>query len=249
MKTVRHALTIGVATAALAFPGAAETPRDSNDATSGLNLQTSGGIDSHQPVADIQAQTGTLNFNPVYAARYREQVFEIDKIELVFSRVERQEDGSVFPSTQPDQYTAIIDAAEREYAAQTLDMPAGTYALSQINYDWKDRPRYSSGQSFTSSGFGARQRTTAYCLSDATISFDITGGEDTHLGEVGLLELPSNTGRFSRHRPLASISSDLSATGEEDAALEALDYDETTFSAESHFCEDTDYQIAGYGVE
>ena len=119
-----------------------------------------------------------------------------------------------------------------------IDLPGGTYALTEIIYKFFNVD-------------SAARVVERYCLSKATIAFDIQNGETSYLGAFAVADLPDNRARLRKHTPIQSIDRSLdTATGEASRIedLQLTKFDGIAFEATDGICESSDYHTTAWKI-
>jgi len=237
---ILHLATLASASSVLAFSAFADKGTTQNQIPS-ATIDV-GQVDNGEPAF------GTLYFNPVEQSRSgQDGSNSAQRIEITFAPVQQDADGTILSqasdetvyrsSFRPDAQGNL--RPNKAADIQALDMPAGRYAITEIKYLWNDNRSPSQSVSAI--------RSTKYCLSGDTVTFDLENGKSHFLGTVKIETLPQNSSQLIDHNPLLEIVSTLdTARGlSSDDSVQLLDITrEATFSKESGLCGRVKYHTA-----
>jgi len=222
-------------------------------------------------------KTGEFLFRPILYAHDRNNTVSIRTVEFVFAPVELNEAGVaiVAPETQRTRYKSILripipDATPYSsnykqrlkadaYKPKSLDLPAGTYVLSEVKYV-SIETQVVSGNSFGSlnttnpqvlEGIGFREDPVlaSYCLSEGTILFDVENGAAQYLGALALSDLPRNEARYRDHTPFMALDRNrdqLNGRYAERTNILDASIDAVTFEDSGDVCSPDAYRISGW---
>ncbi|MEM6412655.1 MAG: hypothetical protein AAF683_14100 [Pseudomonadota bacterium] len=233
----------------LLAPAALLLAASPNGIASGAERQNTSSMLETSNHAEAQPATGTLILRPGLSSTSPDPTRVIN-IELVFTAVDRTESGDLVPrrDIQQQTYTVGYGRSYRredrrdnydDYHTRVVDLPSGSYTLSEVRYDVEDR----------GSGTLARpDMKVTYCLSDRSFLFNVGGGEVVSLGGVAIADLPRNRGQFGDHNPVAGIDmmSALIGASDDSGYFSFASIVDTAFERDSGICTNTRYDVAGW---
>lgn len=185
-------------------------------------------VEGDRLAPDIE-QTGRVVLRPLLTPlNKRNPVSPTQQIDFIFSPVVIDEDGKArlyeggkrtrFRSTiiVPSAITPLATnfnpkVPARAYRTQTLDVPGGTYALSEIVYHIVTTTTFGDPGGRTIQTFRTQEESKAvrYCLSEGTLLLDVENNVTQYIGALALADLPKNGARHPSHSPLVALSRDL----------------------------------------
>lgn len=194
-------------------------------------------------------KTGRVFFRPILYPGGRQAITSTEEVIFVFSPIEQPDDGPAilyegedrarFRSTMfipgSDGPTRIKIKIDR-YPTQAVELPGGTYALTEIIYQY-----------FITDS--AARVVEKFCLSKGSIAFDIRNGETSYLGALAIADIPDNRARYKRHTPIISLSRDVDTITGRASRIEDLqltDFDGITFDPENGICNNSDYFVSAW---
>ncbi|MEO1407514.1 MAG: hypothetical protein AAFV54_13645 [Pseudomonadota bacterium] len=210
--------------------------------------------------SSAQSRNGTLLLRPMLHSNSRDGLTRVRRVELVFSAVDRTETGELIPSEAGEQrsYRVEFGPSRRgqksdidfdDYHTRALDLPSGTYTLSEVHYIAVDIGRGGGGGFGTINSFAGRPNVeVSYCLSDRSFIFDVGDGEVVSLGGIAIADLPKNRGRFRHHLPVAGIDMFSALVGAADdlGYFSFANIADAAFESDSGICDDARYNVAGW---
>ncbi len=213
-------------------------------------------------------QTGEFLFRPILYLKPHSTGRRVRQIDFYFSPVEENVDGvaSLYshqlkqryrvsvrvPLLNPTGTNFRLKTDRIDLGTHTLDLPGGTYVLTEIRYSL----RSSRGINFTSSPAatvsGSRIDTArSYCLTEETYAFDIQNGETKFLGGMAVNELASNPARWKEHFPIIGVDNRLELVSGKHADntdnIIPIDFDLLAFEAGPKLCGSRQYQVSALG--
>ena len=212
-------------------------------------------------------QTGEFLFRPILYLKPHSTGRRVRQIDFYFSPVEENVDGvaSLYshqlkqryrvsvrvPLLNPTGTNFRLKTDRIDLGTHTLDLPGGTYVLTEIRYNLLRSPRsiITSGPApiFSGSGIGTR----SYCLTEETYAFDIQNGETKFLGGMAVNELASNPARWKEHFPIIGVDNRLELVSGKHADntdnIIPIDFDLLAFEADPKLCGSRQYQVSALG--
>ncbi len=207
-----------------------------------------------------EPKTGEIIVRPVIAAHKRRTVSDILRADLVFTAVELDDSGAIQPFTDQDRQRYSIPVVTplspnigglrrqielSSYPSRNLQLPGGTYILSEVNYTYIEPNRIDlfdipPGQTI---------RRASYCLSERSFIFDIKNGEKAYLGIIALANLPRNLASKGSLEPIAGVDQNpefSSVSTDASDNLSVVELNDTNFQPDAGLCADTRYNVAGW---
>ena len=221
-------LTSAISTVLLAASGAlvpATTPSQSNNSGDQLQQEIFSGD-------EIGSLTGRVSI-PITIDRSNNRSDEISSVRLYFSPIEISEDDA-FVTIEKDGKKRF-KATQSSRSVSTVDLPAGTYVLSEIKYS-----TFNGGTSGIGPGSsGGAGRTFSYCLDQETLVFKVKSGHDAGFG-ILLANLPENT---ARHRTLNPVVGYDALISDQDANADRKPLSLVSFEDEIGTCSRGHYSV------
>ena len=214
---------------------------------------------NREPIKPDDPVTGTLLVRPLLLAHNRRHISIIDSVELVFAPVEVRKDGvSVLNNDQRRKRFRIttrlpqrenptrIAMSLNRYKTEVVELPGGTYVLSEVHYNVL---RLESRQDGLPSSSDYIRERVSYCLSEGTLAFEIHNGETGFLGQLVIADIHSNPARWREHHPIELLDTSLSGINgrySRNDSVVNLDVDALAFDPESGLCPHKSRQVAGW---
>lgn len=238
---------------------------------------------------ELGPQTGQMVFRPVLYLKPGSNGNRIRSIDFYFSPVEESTDGVAtlyseqarsryrvsvtVPSLNPIGTKFRTKADRIDLGTKTLDLPGGTYVLSEIRYGVTggSGAPIATSQVTTASGIGSVSGAPApssgaflvqssnifssrsYCLTDETYAFDVQNGQTKFLGGIAMNELPSNRARFGSHYPIIGVDNRLDLVSGPTAKnlddVEPVEVDLLSFEGNQEFCGSSNHKISALAPE
>ncbi|MEM9668732.1 MAG: hypothetical protein AAF950_07380 [Pseudomonadota bacterium] len=186
--------------------------------------------------SDLEAPPdGELLIRPVLYTQGRSQNSAVRRIDLFFSPVEtvKSDAATLYMEQERTRYRISVDipivaptgtrlslsqGRTIDLGMESVEMPGGTYVLSEVRYGFNSRAGVGAGQVFNDT-----RTTRSYCLTDETLIFYLNEGERQFLGALAFSALPTNDARWATHHPLAGVDRRLDMIrGEDDEAMETI---------------------------
>jgi len=170
-------------------------------------------------------QTGELFIRPVLYTQGRSQNSPVRQVDLFFAPVEAIDNGAAQVFDDERRYRVSLNVPvmtttgtrfqlakgnKIDLGTEIIDMPEGTYVLSEIRYSYNSRT--GAGGALL---FDEDLSTRAYCLTEETYVFNVFNGSKQFLGALALAPFPKNSARLSSFHPVVGL----------DQRLEMLDED------------------------
>lgn len=161
-------------------------------------------------------KTGEFIFHPVMYLSRRGGGTPLQQIDFYFSPIEESPDGIAtlyelqnraryrvsvpIPKLDPTGTRFQLQMRTFGLGPQSLTLPGGTYALSEILYT------YNAGVIVTRrNNINPMKDTSSFCLSEETYVFDVQNGKTQFLGALALAPFPTNFSHLRRHYPIIGV--------------------------------------------
>jgi len=208
---------------------------------------------------ELGAQTGELLIRPVMYTSGNRQGSIVRQVDMFISPVEEVSNGEarLYTEQQRTRYrismnVPVVNPTGTRFKLRTngkidlgtrrLDLPAGSYVISEIRYSIADR--FGDGRGF----FIPTHTTRSYCLTEETYIFDIENGETQFFGALALTALPTNSARWGAHYPVVGVDQRLDLISgreqENKDAIAEMDFDLVSVAAEKGLCANNNYQVS-----
>ena len=223
---------------------------------------------------ELDPQTGKLIIHPVMLPRGGNSPPSAFSVDLFFAPVV-EVDGNVaslYAEQERERYRVHVSIPQTNSSGtrihlasgkplslgeQSIDLPGGTYVLSEIRYVLRD---IGAGNNFaTASGpsllnLNDGQSVRSYCLSKETYAFDIQNGKNQYFGVLALTAIPTNRGRQKYIFPVTGLdqrSKHLSPSIQRDLTeIEPLDWDLLSLDPRDDICQtDPRFDVAALAPE
>ena len=223
---------------------------------------------------ELGPQTGKFIFRPVLYLKPHSNGDRVRQVEFYFSPVEETRDGFAtlyteqarsryrvsvgVPALNPTGTNFKTKTDKIDLGTRSLDLPGGTYVLSEIRYNTRTDSIRFNGQTSSEvldlgNVFIDVTGSRSYCLTEETYAFDIRNGETMFLGGMALNELPSNRARWSEHFPIIGVDNSLELVSGPHAKntdnIVPLEFDLLAFEAGPRLCSSRRYQTSALGPE
>lgn len=218
---------------------------------------------------ELAPKTGTFLFRPIIYPGIGNNGSIIRRVDFFFSPVVQTKDGqaTLYKEQDRQRYRVSINVPQVnptgtrfrqsrndqriDLGTRELNLPGGTYILSEVRYSFLQRRR-GGGFLGVASGSGpvlnSGLRTRSYCLTEQTYAFDIENGKQHFLGGMAINPLPQNQARWKDYRPIVGVDNNLKHVSgipaDELEAIKPLEFDLLSFDAEPGLCGNRRYKTA-----
>lgn len=224
------------------------------DAEQGVDEKRLGEIVTIGPELEDSPQTGEFLFHPVIYTQLRGSDSPVRRVDFFFSPIEEAEDGvaTLYDAQKRTRFRVsvsvpVIDVIGTRFkpklgralslGTQRLNMPGGSYILSEVRYSFADR---TPGAGSSANTVLPTISTRSYCLTEESFAFDVRNGETQFLGGLALAPVSSNRARRSNVNPILGLDERLDLVSGPDKArldeIELTGFDLLSFDADEGLC-------------